>query len=183
MAKPGAAGGYLHKAIAGLAIGLGSAVIVLALTSLGGLQRSELMTYDWRMRHSKDPASVAKDIVLVEINDTTLRDLSPAFGRWPWPRVATASLVDFLSRAPAKVIAIDVGFWEEQRNVTFKIGGDEGVTWTGEDSDAALVASVKKAGTSPMPSTPAPKGSRRPGQLTGKPLLTGSAPGCLRVRS
>jgi adenylate cyclase len=148
MGKPGpATGGYLHKVIAGLAIGLGSAVIVLALTSLGGLQRSELMTYDWRMRHSKDPASVAKDIVLVEINDTTLRDLSPAFGRWPWPRVATASLVDFLSRAPAKVIAIDVGFWEEQRNVTFKIGGDEGVTWTGEDSDAALVTSVKKAGS------------------------------------
>jgi adenylate cyclase len=137
---------FVRKLGAGLGIGLGTALFVVALTSFGALQRSELMTYDWRMRQSKDPASVAKDIVLVEINDTTLRDLSPAFGRWPWPRVAMASLVDFLSRAPAKVIAIDVGFWEEQRNVTFKIGGDEGVTWTGEDSDAALAASVKKAG-------------------------------------
>jgi adenylate cyclase len=137
---------FVRKLGAGLGIGLGTALFVIALTSFGALQRSELMTYDWRMRQSKDPASVAKDIVLVEINDTTLRDLSPAFGRWPWPRVAMASLVDFLSRAPAKVIAIDVGFWEEQRNVTFKIGGDEGVTWTGEDSDAALAASVKKAG-------------------------------------
>jgi adenylate cyclase len=137
---------FVRKLGAGLGIGLGTALFVIALTSSGALQRSELMTYDWRMRQSKDPASVAKDIVLVEINDTTLRDLSPAFGRWPWPRVAMASLVDFLSRAPAKVIAIDVGFWEEQRNVTFKIGGDEGVTWTGEDSDAALAASVKKAG-------------------------------------
>jgi adenylate cyclase len=137
---------FVRKLGAGLGIGLGTALFVVALTSFGALQRSELMTYDWRMRQSKDPASVAKDIFLVEINDTTLRDLSPAFGRWPWPRVAMASLVDFLSRAPAKVIAIDVGFWEEQRNVTFKIGGDEGVTWTGEDSDAALAASVKKAG-------------------------------------
>ena len=137
---------FVRKLGAGLGIGLGTALFVVALTSFGALHRSELMTYDWRMRQSKDPASVAKDIVLVEINDTTLRDLSPAFGRWPWPRVAMASLVDFLSRAPAKVIAIDVGFWEEQRNVTFKIGGDEGVTWTGEDSDAALAASVKKAG-------------------------------------
>jgi adenylate cyclase len=137
---------FVRKLGAGLGIGLGTALFVVALTSFGALQRSELMTYDWRMRQSKDPASVAKDIVLVEINDTTLRDLSPAFGRWPWPRVAMASLVDFLSRAPAKVIAIDVGFWEEQRNVTFKIGGDEGVTWTGEDSDAALAASVRKAG-------------------------------------
>jgi adenylate cyclase len=137
---------FVRKLGAGFGIGLGTALFVVALTSFGALQRSELMTYDWRMRQSKDPASVAKDIVLVEINDTTLRDLSPAFGRWPWPRVAMASLVDFLSRAPAKVIAIDVGFWEEQRNVTFKIGGDEGVTWTGEDSDAALAASVKKAG-------------------------------------
>jgi adenylate cyclase len=147
MVKPGTArGGYLHKAIAGLAIGLGSATIVLALTSLGGLHGAELMTYDWRMRHSQDPASVGKDIVLVEINDTTIRDLSPAFGRWPWPRVVMAGLVDFLSRAPAKVVAIDVGFWEPQRNITFKLGGDEGPTWTGEDSDAALAASVKKAG-------------------------------------
>jgi adenylate cyclase len=147
MAKPQAAGpGYTRKLVGGLCIGLGSALIVLLIASTGALQPSELAAYDWRMRRAKDPAAIAKDIVLVEINDTTIRDLSPAFGRWPWPRVAMASLVDFLSRSPAKVIAIDVGFWEEQRNITFKIGGDDGQTWTGEDSDAALAASIKKAG-------------------------------------
>src|SRR5690349_7493119 len=118
----------LRKLIAGSSIGLGTTLVVAALIAVGALHRAELASYDWRMRHSKDPASLAKDIVLVEINDTTIRDLSPAFGRWPWPRVATASLIDFLARAPAKVIAVDVGFWEEQRNVTFKIGGDEGST-------------------------------------------------------
>ena len=147
MAKPQAAGpGYTRKLVGGLCIGLASALIVLLIASTGALQPSELAAYDWRMRRAKDPAAIAKDIVLVEINDTTIRDLSPAFGRWPWPRVAMASLVDFLSRSPAKVIAIDVGFWEEQRNITFKIGGDDGQTWTGEDSDAALAASIKKAG-------------------------------------
>ena len=141
-----AAGAYARKLGAGLSIGVGATLLVLGLTSLGAFQRAEHMTYDWRMRQSRDPASIARDIVLVEINDTTIRDLSPAFGRWPWPRVATASLIDFLSRAPAKVIAIDVGFWEEQRNITFRIGGDEGSTWTGEDSDAALASSIGKAG-------------------------------------
>jgi adenylate cyclase len=141
-----AAGSLPRKLIAGLSIGIGTALFVFGLGRFGAFQRAEMSSYDWRMRYSEDPASVARDIVLVEINDTTIRDLSPAFGRWPWPRVATASLIDFLARAPAKVIAVDVGFWEEQRNVTFKIGGDEGATWTGEESDAALAASVAKAG-------------------------------------
>ena len=106
-----------------------------------------MKTYDWRIRHSvASPPNVNPDIVLVEINDTTLRDLEPAFGRWPWPRMPISMLVDFLNRAPAKVIAIDLAFLERQRGLTFKIGGDSGTTWTGDESDEALVESVRKAG-------------------------------------
>jgi adenylate cyclase len=135
-----------RRIVAGLALGLGSWVFVLLLSGVGALLPAELQTYDWRMRRSADPTGLAKDIVLVEINDTTIRDLSPAFGRWPWPRVGMSLLVDFLSRAPARVIAIDFAFLEEQRNITFKIDGADGQQWTGEASDAALAASVKKAG-------------------------------------
>ena len=135
----------LRKSAAGVALGLGAAAIVLALGSIGVLERLELITYDWRVKAAADPSSLDPDIVLVEINDTTVRDLEPVFGRWPWPRVATSLLIDFLNRAPARVIAVDLTFLERQRHVTFKVGGDDGQVWTAEDSDGALVASVRKA--------------------------------------
>ena len=56
--------------------------------------RVELSLYDWRMRQAADPRSVHPDIVLVEINDTSIRDLSQVAGRWPWPRVLRSSLLE-----------------------------------------------------------------------------------------
>jgi adenylate cyclase len=132
----------MRKIGAGLLIGLGTAGIVGLLTWFGWLAPIEMKTYDWRIQAAvADPPAVRPDIVLVEINDTSIRDLAPFFGRWPWPRVALAALIDFLNRGPAKVIAVDIGFLEPQRNITFKIG-DDGPELTGEKSDAMLVDSV-----------------------------------------
>lgn len=118
---------------------------MLLLGSWGALDRPELITYDWRIRYAADPASVSRDIVLIEINDTSLRDLSAPelAGRWPWPRVLLADVIDFLSQSSAKVIAVDLSNLEPDNRLGFKYGGD---TWTGAESDAALVESVKKAG-------------------------------------
>jgi adenylate cyclase len=131
----------MRKLVAGLALGVSSAAVVLAIGAGGWLDRAEMATYDWRIRAAvTDPPDVNPDIVLVEINNTSIRDLAPFFGRWPWPRVAIAALMDFLNRAPAKVIAVDIGFFEEQRNISFKIGDDG--RGHGEESDAMLAASV-----------------------------------------
>jgi CHASE2 domain-containing sensor protein len=135
----------LRKVAVGLLLGAGAAAIVLLLGVSGWLETAELKTYDWRMRRSvMHPPSVNNDIVFVEIDDTTVRDLEPVFGRFPWPRVAFSVLIDYLNRGPAKVVALDFTFIEEQRNVNFKIGGDQGESWTGEESDAALVDAVRK---------------------------------------
>jgi adenylate cyclase len=132
----------MRKVVAGILIGLGTAAIVALLNWFGWLTPIELKTYDWRIQAAvDDPPAVHTDIVLVEINDSSIRDLAPFFGRWPWPRVALASLIDYLNRGPAKVIAVDIGFLEEQRNITFKIG-DDGPELTGEKSDAMLAESV-----------------------------------------
>jgi adenylate cyclase len=135
----------VRKLIAGLALGLGSAAVVLAIGAGGWLDRAELATYDWRVRLTASSSPANPDIVLVEINDSTVRDLSPVYGRWPWPRVVFADLITYLNRAPAKVIAVDFTFPEEHRNVTFKLGGADGESWTGEQSDKALVDAVRKA--------------------------------------
>jgi adenylate cyclase len=132
----------LRKAAAGSAIGIGAAVVVLLLSAMGLFRSVELGLYDWRMRIAADPAGVSPDIVIVELNDTTIRDLEKPFGRWPWPRAAISMVIDFLNRAPAKVIAVDFAFTEKDRVLRHRIGETE---LSGEESDAALVASVKAA--------------------------------------
>ncbi len=93
------------------------AIVCVAATSLlmrlGFFQTLELRTLDYRFRYLGAAARRPRpDIVLIEIDDFSIKSLEPAFGRWPWPRDAHAALVDFLSRAPARLIVFDVGFWE-----------------------------------------------------------------------
>ena len=135
----------MRKVVAGLLLGTGSALIVLLLgwAKLAGLDEIDLRLYDWSLRRLANPAAVNHDIVLVEINDASIRDYAPAVGRWPWPRVLQSNLIDFLQRAPARVIAYDIQLSENSQG-TFKFGDD---TWTAQESDAAMVSSVKTAGT------------------------------------
>lgn len=133
-----------RKIAAGLLLGAGAALVILLLawTKLGGLDRLDLQLYDWSLRRLANPDAVNRDIVLVEINDASIRDYAPAVGRWPWPRVLQSNLIDFLQRAPARVIAYDIQL-SERSNGSFKFGSD---TWTAEESDDAMVASTRTAG-------------------------------------
>lgn len=134
----------LRKLAAGLALGTLSALIVLALAASTDLfDRVELTTYDWRMRLAADPAAVNKNIVLVEISDATLREMEPFFGHWPWPRLAVSFVIDYLKRAPAKVIAVDLTLAENDRVLSYDIDGD---AWSGKQSDGALADSTRAAG-------------------------------------
>ena len=133
----------LRKIAAGAALGAAAAAVVLALASAGVFDTAELKLYDWRMRRAAAPASVNQDIVLVGISDTTIRDLEPLFGHWPWPRVALSYVIDFLHRAPAKVVAVDITLSERDRVLGYDIGGQ---TWKGAESDAALADSVRQSG-------------------------------------
>lgn len=107
------------------------------------LNTAELKSYDWRVRRIADSSKASRDIVLVEINDTSIRDLAPLAGRWPWPRVVLASAIDFIARGGPKAIAVDLTITEADLREGFPYGGDK---WSGAESDAALVDSVKKAG-------------------------------------
>jgi adenylate cyclase len=134
----------MRKIAAGLLLGAGSALLVflLAWVQLGGLDEIDWRLYDWALRRIADPASVNHDIVLVEINDASIRDYADAVGRWPWPRVLQSNLIDFLERAPARVIAYDIQLTEKSRG-SFKFGDEP---WTAEESDNAMVSSVRSAG-------------------------------------
>ena len=141
------------KGVAGLLVGLAAATLVLIGDALfGAVSRdglnpfdlAELRTYDWRLTHTARPDTARKDIAIVEIDERSLRSLEPNAGRWPWPRAVHSMLVDYLVRAPAKIIAYDIVFSEADTRRGFDFGGS---TMSGAESDKALADSVKAAGT------------------------------------
>ena len=132
----------MRKAAAGLALGFGTAILILLAGAAGAFERVELQTYDWRLRRTADPASVNPNIVLVEINDLSIRELEPALGRVPWPRLAHGMMIDFMRRGGAKVIAVDVTF-AERDTATRSILGQE---LRGSESDQMLVDATRTAG-------------------------------------
>src|SRR5437016_278091 len=112
---------FARHVAAGALVGLAASALVLgtdvALTRLqsGGvqlLQAIELKTYDLRLSWTAHPERARRDIALVEIDEYSLRNLQPNAGRFPWPRIVHAELLDYLGRGPAKVIAYDVFFGE-----------------------------------------------------------------------
>ena len=142
----------MRRFLAGLIVGAGAAVIVLGVAllsarqSAGGLdplQSVEFRTYDWRLTRTAEPKTARQDLALIEIDEYSLRNLQPNAGRWPWPRAVHSMLIDYLQRAPAKVIAYDVDFAEADSRTGFEFGGD---TWSGKESDQAFIDSVKTSG-------------------------------------
>lgn len=123
-------------------IPVAAALLAGALGFLSFFENIELDTYDRRVAATARPAAPADNIVLVWINDDSLRRMEPLVGRWPWPRMTHAMVIDFLSAAGAKVIVYDILFAERDRR-KFMVGDQE---MTGDESDAALVESTRNAG-------------------------------------
>ena len=122
----------MRKLAIGLAIGATAWALASGLGRLGVFADQELSTYDRRLAATHRAGDARDDLVLVEIDETSLRLLEPTFGGWPWPRMIHAAVVDFLTRGRARVIAYDVLFVDRDlRNPDF---------------DAALVESVRRAG-------------------------------------
>ena len=133
----------MRATLIGISLGVAAAAMALALSFTSFGITLENSSYDWRLRSTAQPATARQDIVFVEINDSTIAALEPVFGRWPWPRVVHAGIIDYLTRAHARVIAYDVLFLEGDTRTSFPVGDR---TMTGADSDGELAASIRRAG-------------------------------------
>jgi adenylate cyclase len=132
----------LRRLFAGFGIGLAAALLALGLGFLPFVRTVELKSYDWRMRATADPSKARTDIVLVDIDEQSIRILAPFFGRWPWPRMVHAHLLNYLARARPKVVLYDILFTEEDRQ-TFTLGDEQ---WTGQRSDEELATAARDLG-------------------------------------
>jgi adenylate cyclase len=129
----------VRKALIGAAIGFASALIALWLGTQPFAEVVELKTYDRRMRYAASRAPANPEIVLVTIDEESLRGLEPLVGRWPWPRLVHAQVLNFLARARPRAILYDVLFTEQDRT-RFFVQEQE---WSGAESDAALAEAAR----------------------------------------
>lgn len=113
-------------------LGLGASLLALGLQDEGWLTRFEAVWVDqmmaWRGRQLVDPR-----IAIVAIDAESV----DAYGQFPWPRTRIAELIDRLSSAGAKVIALDLVFSEPSRR-------DEKVDLSAEDGE--LATALARAG-------------------------------------
>ncbi len=96
-----------------VAVGALAAAIVFAafFVHWSPLESMELKMYDVRAKlRTAKPAT--NDIVIVAVDEASLQQL----GAWPWPRSYVATLVDRLSEAGAKVIALDLLYKDSEVN-------------------------------------------------------------------
>jgi adenylate cyclase len=127
-------------------VGIGAAAALLALALGRGsefLQRVENTSYDRRVAATARPVRGDSPIVLVDINESSVRALEPMLGRWPWPRAVHAAALDYIVRGGARVVAFDILFGEREGYAQTVINGQ---VMTGDRSDAAFVESVRLAG-------------------------------------
>lgn len=106
-------------------------------------QSADWKLYDQHLRFRADPARANPRILIVNIDERSIRAMEPLVGRWPWPRLVHASLIRYLARAGARVVAYDVLFTERDRRSGFDVSGD---TWSGEESDDEFARAVSEAG-------------------------------------
>jgi adenylate cyclase len=129
----------VRKALIGSLIGLASAVVSLWLGTQPFAEVVELKSYDWRMRYAATRAPANPEIVLVTIDEESLRGLEPLVGRWPWPRLVHAQLLNYLTRARPRAILYDVLFTEQDRT-RFFVQDEE---WSGTASDTSLADAAR----------------------------------------
>lgn len=79
---------------------------------VGGMERT---TFDWLVKHRIHYGLADRQIIIVDIDDASIRELSKQYGRWPWPREVIGSLVEKIAAADPRAIVFDIAFSESDR--------------------------------------------------------------------
>ena len=87
------------------------AVLLGFYVGVGPVDTLELKLYDLRAK-LRATHQVGDEIVIVAVDDASISQI----GRWPWPRAYMGQLVDQVSEAEAKVIALDLLYSDAEIN-------------------------------------------------------------------
>jgi len=103
-------------------------IIVSVLHSANSFVTVEGITYDWRMKQTRENLEINNDIAVILIDDASLQAMDNYAGRWPWPRFVYADLLEFLAYAEPKGVLFDITFTEKH-----KINREKGETINPDD--------------------------------------------------
>ncbi len=102
----------LRRALLGTLI-LSSIFFLFRLLPLA--EQLERSTLDFRYAHFNRDARFSDQVVILDIDEESLKLLSPLFGRWPWPRRVYKDVIEFLNLGKPAGIFFDVYFTESQK--------------------------------------------------------------------
>jgi len=88
---------------------------------LGG-QGMAPATQDWMQRHRLWASAPDPRLLLVDIDERSLAEMAPEFGRWPWPRDTLATVLDHAQAQGAEAVVFDILFSDAD---TVRPGGDQ----------------------------------------------------------
>jgi len=98
----------LHRGLAVLTAGV--AVLFGAADRSGSLEWLENRTSDWRTLAALDSHRADPDIVVIDIDNPSFREITPQLGRWPWTRRLWTELLRYLAPGNPRMILFDVIF-------------------------------------------------------------------------
>jgi adenylate cyclase len=107
-----------QRFLLGSAAGVVAALATLGLFRLSFFQGLENRTTDARFRIERALAgrsAPASTIIIVDIDNESLRLYQDELGRWPWPREVHGALVDLLALGAPRAVAFDFLFAEPDR--------------------------------------------------------------------
>jgi len=127
-----------RRVLTALCIATVATLVSLALEQTGTLDFLENKFLDLNVRRVSSNDKPSKDIVVVLVDEASLKSMKPLVGRWPWPRSLWAEMIGFLQAAGARAVLFDVLFTEPQipRDSKGRLGVDDGL----------LVGATKKGG-------------------------------------
>jgi adenylate cyclase len=104
-----------ERLVVGLAAGGLAACLVGVAAVSDSFRAVEARTADLRFRVERaiaSPGAADSSIVIIDIDNRSLRLYQDELGRWPWPRSAHGALIDFLAIGEPRLVAFDVLFGE-----------------------------------------------------------------------
>ncbi|MEW6608094.1 MAG: adenylate/guanylate cyclase domain-containing protein [bacterium] len=105
-------------------LGVGLSLVVLGLILFISLPFEDIFntferkTLDYRFRLLSDPKEARSDIVIIDIDEESIRQMEDLYGRWPWTREVHSGLIKYLSQA--KAVVFDVLFTETSKSMVEK---------------------------------------------------------------
>jgi adenylate cyclase len=102
-----------QKTLLGVAIGTGSALLVLLLWICGSLERWEFASWAWRVELLARPGAATSRVKIILLDQSSLDWGKETNGwSWPWPRQVYAPIIDFCRRGGARAVIFDVLYTE-----------------------------------------------------------------------